>query len=105
VDMPAGALVTGRIHKFPCLNIIMKGAVEVVTDQGAVLYRAPVIFESPAGAKRALRVIEDCTWVTAHPNPENKRRPAHEMMERLTCASFDDPALMADSMMEEELLP
>lgn len=67
ITIPATAFVTGRIHKHACLSIVLTGEMEVVTDQGPKRINAPMVFESPAGVKRAGRAITDCRWLTIHP--------------------------------------
>ncbi len=67
VDIPAGTLLTGKIHKYPCISVVLTGACEVITEQGPTIVQAPAIFESPAGVKRAGRCIIDCRWITIHP--------------------------------------
>ena len=67
ITIPAGCWCTGKIHKHPCLSIVLSGKMEVVTDEGRRIIEGPLVFESPAGVKRAGRAIEDCVWITVHP--------------------------------------
>ena len=65
--VPCGTILVGKIHRFPCINFIMQGIVEVRSEQGAFRVEAPHIFVSPEGTKRAMVAITDLIWVTAHP--------------------------------------
>ena len=89
IDMPAGAVITGAIHKYAHTNIITKGVVCVKTEFGTATYTAPVVFVSEAGVKRALYIIEDTQWLTVHPNPDNTQ-DVKLLESRLTVDSFTD---------------
>lgn len=71
MDLAEGTILTGKIHKYPCLNIIVKGQLEVVTENGPIAIVGPWIYESPAGTKRAIHALTDAIWITVHANPEN----------------------------------
>lgn len=91
IKIPAGTLLTGKIHKFPCLSIIAEGEIEVVTDQGPKHIKAPCVIESPAGVKRAGYAITDCVWITAHPW-NGTELSAEEMSSELTVDTFEQLA-------------
>ena len=93
ITIPAGALVTGHIHKYPCLNIVLTGEIEVVTDEGPKHCTAGMVFESPAGVKRAARGIVDCRWLTIHLDPGQRLDPA-AMGKLLTVESYEELALL-----------
>jgi len=88
VFFPAGTLVTGRVHRFPCLNVLLQGEIEVVTDQGVKLLVAPLVFEAPAGVKRAARVISDTIWLTVHAH-HGEERDSDTMADLLTVPSYE----------------
>ena len=67
ITIPAGVILTGKIHKHACLSVVLTGKMEVITDEGPRIIEAPLVYESPAGVKRAGRAIEDCRWLTIHP--------------------------------------
>lgn len=62
--IPQGTVLTGRIHKYSQINILLKGDISVLTEQGVKRLQAPVVFESPPGAKRAGYAHEDTVWLT-----------------------------------------
>lgn len=62
--IPAGTMLTGKVHLRDQLNILTMGKITVTTDQGAVIVRAPHVFVSPAGTKRAAYAHTDCVWLT-----------------------------------------
>jgi hypothetical protein len=72
IFMPAGSLITSKIHKTQHQFFILKGAVSVWIDEGEELYfEAPYIGITEPGTRRVLYIWEDCVWATAHPNPDN----------------------------------
>lgn len=62
--IPAGTVLTGRIHKHSQINILLYGEISVLTESGIVRLKAPCVFESPAGAKRAGYAHSDTAWLT-----------------------------------------
>jgi len=65
--LPADTYVTGKIHRHSCINILAKGKVCVVTEEGQYDIEAPYVFVSGNGVKKALYVFEDSIWITVHP--------------------------------------
>jgi len=72
ITMPAGAIITSRIHKYESPFIISKGRVMVVSEnEGTVIYDAPHSGITKPETRRLLVVLEDSVWTTFHANPEN----------------------------------
>ena len=69
IFIPAGFCLTGKIHRFENLNIVSKGRLVVVTEQGRQIVSAPFTIVSPPGTKRIGFALEDTVWTTIHPNP------------------------------------
>ena len=61
---PAGTAITGRIHKYSQINILSKGKVSVLTDDGVITVSAPYTLVAQPGAKRAFYVHEEAVWTT-----------------------------------------
>lgn len=66
LHIPAGALLTGEIHKHENLNILSKGDISVLTEDGVKRIQAPFTIVSPAGTKRIAYAHTDCIWTTIH---------------------------------------
>lgn len=64
--IPKGVTVVGEIHLFDQINVVSKGKIKVVTDQGEKVIEAPATFISPAGVKRAGFALEDTVWTVFH---------------------------------------
>lgn len=64
--IPAGTILTGKIHKTEHLSIIAKGKIAVVWPGGKEIFSAPHVMVSKPGAKRAGYALEDTVWITVH---------------------------------------
>jgi quercetin dioxygenase-like cupin family protein len=91
VFMEAGAVVVGKIHKQEHVAIISKGSATVLTEHGVVEIKAPFIFKSPPGARRALRIHEDMVWTTVH---RSEHTDLALLEEQFIAKDFDDPVLI-----------
>lgn len=91
VLMKAGLIVIGKIHKQEHVAIISQGRATVVTEHGVVEMRAPFMFKSPAGVRRALLIHEDMVWTTVH---RSDHTDIDRLEEQLIAKDFDDPTLV-----------
>jgi hypothetical protein len=91
IFMPAGSLITSKIHKTQHQFFILKGAVSVWNNDGEEVYlEAPYIGTTEPGTRRVLYIWEDCIWATSHPNPDNET--VEEIEERII-EKYDNPLL------------
>lgn len=69
--MPAGSLVTSRIHRTTHPYVISKGVISVWTKEDGVQHlRAPHTGITKPGTRRLLYAHEDTIWTTFHPTDE-----------------------------------
>ena len=61
---PKGSIIIGKMHKFKQVNIVVKGDISVLTEDGWKRLKSGEMFESPAGIKRAGYTHEDTIWTT-----------------------------------------
>ncbi len=92
VFMPKDSIVIGKIHKQEHVAIISKGSATVLTEHGVIEIKAPFIFKSPPGARRALRIHEDMVWTTIH---RSDHKDIESLEEQLIAKDFNDPVLLA----------
>lgn len=85
--LPAGHTIVGKIHKHAHLNIVSKGSVILSTEEGSKELKAPCVFTSYAGTKRAVYIKEDAIWITIHVTDKTDLK---EIEAELIAASFDD---------------
>ena len=82
LHLPKGAVLTGKIHRYSCINILAKGAMMVVTDEGEYTIEAPYTFVSGPGVKKAGVALEDSIWINVHPwdGPEDLELIEHDVI-------------------------
>lgn len=68
--IPKGTVLTGKIHKYANLNILSKGDISVLTEDGIKRICAPFTIVSPPGTKRIAYAHEDSIWTTIHGTDE-----------------------------------
>jgi hypothetical protein len=86
--IPAGAVITGRIHKYSAINIVSHGKAVVITDKGRLNVQSPYTFVSGAGVKKAIYAIEDTVLINVMPWDGE---PDPELMEEaFTVSSYDE---------------
>ena len=85
--IPAGVLLTGKVHKTEHLNILAKGRIEISNMGESKEMIAPQIFVSPPGTKRAGYAHEDSVWITIHPTEETDMI---KLEQDLVTNSFDE---------------
>ena len=62
MTVPAGVMLTGKIHKYAQLNILSKGEVSVMLEDGVKRIKAPYTVVAPAGSKRIFYTHEESVW-------------------------------------------
>lgn len=70
IEIQAGTMLTGKVHRTEHLNILAKGRIKIATDEGLREFVAPCTFVAPPGTKKAGLAIEDCVWITVHATRE-----------------------------------
>ncbi len=70
MTIPAGIMLTGKIHKTTHINIISAGDITVWTEQGMKRIQAPYTFVSYPGTKRIGLTHAETVWTTLHVTEE-----------------------------------
>lgn len=65
--IPAGTLLTGQIHRHSCVNILTKGCIQIVTEDGVHEIVAPHVMVTGDGSKKAGYALEDSIWINVLP--------------------------------------
>lgn len=69
IFIPKGVVLTGQIHKCEHLNIISKGDISVLTEDGVKRITGHFTMASRPGTKRVGYTHEDTIWTTIHAAP------------------------------------
>jgi len=73
IFMPAGNMITSKIHNTQHPYFILQGVVSVFTErEGEVLLKAPYSGITEPNTRRVLYIHEDCIWVTVHTRLEGE---------------------------------
>lgn len=64
--IPKGVTLTGHVHKYENLNILVQGELKVLVGDKIEHLKAPFTIVSPPGTKRIATAIEDSIWITIH---------------------------------------
>lgn len=64
--IPAGVMLTGKIHRHAHMNVLSEGEITVWTEEGMKRLKAPYRFESKPGTKRIGLAHTDVVWTTFH---------------------------------------
>jgi len=68
IFMPAGTLLTSKIHRTEHPFVIAKGRVSVWTERdGVIELSSPHNGTTYPNTRRILYIHEDCVWITYHP--------------------------------------
>ena len=86
MTVPAGAIVTGAIHKTTHFCILSQGRVHVMSEDGIEELVAPAIIISQPGTKRAIHALEDTVWTNIHATNETD---LDKLVEELTESTVD----------------
>lgn len=86
LTIPAGVVVTGKIHKTRHLTIICSGTVQITTDDGVVELTGPAVFVSEPGIKKAAYAITDTVVMNPHPTESTD---LEEIEREFIAPSFD----------------
>ena len=73
MDMAAGTVVVGAIHKHLHVWFLLEGDVTVATEDTTEDYIAPCYVVSTPGAKRVILANENSIFVNVHKNPSNTK--------------------------------
>lgn len=88
IELPAGKVVIGKIHKHAHVNVISKGKVLVFTEgEGVLELKAPITFISSPGTKRVVYALWDTVWTTVH---VTDKTDLAEVEDEIIASSYDD---------------
>lgn len=71
MQVPAGVMMTGAIHKTQHISIFLEGKM-IIPDEngGSQEITAPMVEIAQPGIKRVGYAVEDVRWITLHPTEE-----------------------------------
>lgn len=92
IFIPKGGMLTGALHKTEHLNIVTKGRITVLTEDGIKKnIKAPFTIVSRPGTKKVGYAHEDTIWTTIHATAETE---LSKIEADLIAEDFSDPDLI-----------
>lgn len=70
IQIPAGVVVVGKLHRTQHLIMLLSGEVTIYTDEGMKRMVAPQVWQTYPGTKRAIFAHETSRLMTVHPTNE-----------------------------------
>lgn len=83
IRVPAGTLMTGRVHRFEHVSVMVSGEMTTLVDGEMRRIAGYHPFIAPAGTKRVGYTHTEVVWLTVHLNPDELRDI--EQIESLLC--------------------
>lgn len=84
IFMPAGTLLTSKIHNTEHQYVVLEGRVSVwIEGVGIQHIEAPFVGVTKPGTRRVLYIHEDCKWMTFHPLVEGEEGDVARIEERI----------------------
>ena len=90
MTVPKGGTFVGKIHKTQHMNIISKGDISVLTENGMERLKAPYTLMSNPGTKRAGYAHEETVWTTIHVTDETDLEKLEADLVTLSYEELDD---------------
>lgn len=73
MHIPAGCILVGYIHMFPCITTVSQGRIAIYDgEKKAVILSASHIMCCQPGSKKAGYALTDTIWSDAYLNPDNE---------------------------------
>lgn len=85
--IPAGAVLTGHIHRHSCINIMTKGRMRLMGEGDPQDVEAPFVAVTGAGVKKAAYALEDSIWINVF--PWNGVDTVEQLEESLVFSSYE----------------
>ena len=64
--VPAGMMITGKIHNFESIGVLAQGTMRITNGETSVVVSAPYITVDKPGIKRLGYAETDCTFISIH---------------------------------------
>jgi hypothetical protein len=95
MTIPAGTLLTGKVHKTQHLNIVSAGDITVWTEHGMRRIQAPYTFISQPGTKRVGLTHAETVWTTIHVTDETDLDRLEELLTEPSDILIEQEAIRA----------
>jgi phosphosulfolactate synthase (CoM biosynthesis protein A) len=94
MTLAKGAIVVGKIHKHPVINVLLKGKLAVVSENGRRVVEAPCVYVSEPNVKRIGYVLEDCVWLNVLMTKQVGEENLNEIADFHTANTYEEVGLI-----------
>ena len=102
ITIPQGTLIVGRYHKFPHLNIMLRGVLSTYDSQGqSVELKPPLIFESAPGRKFGY-AVETVVWLNVYATNETDIEKLEKELYIESIEDYDITHMITDQSNNDE---
>ena len=102
--IPAGVVVTGKIHRSRHLTIIVSGTVRITTDHGVKEITGPAVFDSEPGIKKAAYAVTDVVLMNPHPTESTDLKEIEHKFIAPSIAALENNAPSFEALVQEKKL-
>lgn len=97
IRIPAGATLTGKVHRTEHVFIVSEGEIVLVTEDGRRHVKAPFVVVARPGLKRVGHAITDVVCTNVHVNPTDERDIAklEAMLVEQDALAMNPPGLLS----------
>ena len=85
--IPAGTLLTGKIHNHESIGILAQGRLRITNGTDSIIVEAPYVTVDKPGVKRLGYAETDCTFLCVH---RTDCKTIEEMEEELVSETFEE---------------
>lgn len=85
--IPAGTLLTGKVHNKENISILSQGEIKIATGEYFTYIKAPHVMIDPPGTKRIGYAVTDCTFTNVF---RTDTTDIKELEAEITSDSFED---------------
>lgn len=97
--IPKGTLLVGKIHKQPCINVVSKGDISVLTETGSARVKAGFSVVSPAGIQKVGYAHEDTVFLNVFRTDETD---PEKIEQAIAWDGFDGYEALSDGRIQGE---
>ncbi len=94
LTLTKGSIIIGKIHRHPVMNVLLKGKLVVVSENGRRTIEAPCVYVSEPNIKRVGYVIDDCIWLNVLLTKKAGEGNLDEIIDAHTANSYADVGLL-----------
>lgn len=95
--IPAGVVLTGKIHNTESLGILAQGTLRICNGESYSEITAPHIMVDKAGIKRIGYALTDCTFITVHRTDKTDLSEIEEELTSMTFAEFEQKTKLLEA--------